>query len=204
MSLGLKLTLFLTLSVCSLPTFSQTFIEGKHYSLIANGQPISNNDQINVTEYFSFSCPGCFVFEPTLQELSRVSPSINLRKVHMPYGGRNAKMSQLAFVLVQTIGKADDAQAIFNHIHRQNSSFKDESQVVSFFETLGYPRSEIEASLTSFNTDLQIRKMNQEAIKKQISTVPSLVINNKYKVNLSLTHSTEDLSKLIHYLHNKS
>jgi len=192
-----KYALCLVMFVAVLPAHAQSFVEGTHYSVISAGS-LSSTDE--VVEYFSFSCPGCYAIEPTLNALQKARPSIPLRKVHMPFGGRNAKYSQQAFVLMQLLNVTEHTDKIFSRIHTERNLFSSSSEVIDYFVTLGFERDLVEKTSDSFAADTMIRTMNQQGQKSQISSVPSIVINRKYLVELKWVNSANDLANLIDYL----
>lgn len=197
-----KILAFSLMLVTPLSVFAQSFVEGIHYSRIElaaeSGTSVGIAD--SVVEYFSFSCPGCYAIEPSIKGLIKLQPNVNLRQVHMPYGGRQAKFSQRVFVLMTLLNAGEHKDAIFDRIHVAKNTFDSDAEVVGFFEDLGHERSKVEATLNSFTADTMLRKMNQEAIKNKIRSVPTITINDKYQVNVGTANTADGLVALLQYL----
>ena len=193
-----KVVLFCLALMLTHQALSQSFIEGTHYSIVESSKPPSKNKE--TVEYFSFSCPGCFAMEAHIGPLKAALPSLTLRRVHLPFGGRNAKLSQKAFVLIELLNANQHHQDVFNRIHLQNKAFNDEPELIAFFQTLGYDELEITKALNSFSADTLVRKMNNEAINYKVRTVPTIIVNGKYRVDVNAVFSGTDLTALIKYL----
>ena len=176
---------------------SQNFVEGTHYSEI-NGAKESDTQE--VVEYFSFSCPGCYFVEPHIQTLKKNLPLLKVRRVHMPFGGPKAKLSQKAFVTMKTLKAEQHSDAIFSRIHIKKNLFDSDQEIVEFFVSLGYQQKKVAQALNSFTADTLLRTMRQEAIKMQIDSVPTIIVNGRYKINTRLVGSETDLSALIEFL----
>jgi thiol:disulfide interchange protein DsbA len=181
----------------------QGFEEGLHYTRIAKQKREADKNERRepeIVEYFSFSCPGCYAIEPLLLELTEAEPTLTLRTVHLPYGGSKARLSQKAFVLMTMLDAQQHKAAIFSRIHEQRNVFDSEGEIADFFQSLGYSRDKVAAILMSFSADSMIRKMNREAINRKIRSVPTIVVNNSYVVNLRLVNTADRMAALIRYL----
>lgn len=179
---------------------SQSFDEGKHYTVIEQQQSLSEQQKNEVVEYFSFSCPGCFTLEPSISALTNQQPSLNFRRVHMPFGGRKAKFSQKAFVLMELLKAQKHKDAIFKRLHVKRDLFDSDDEIITFFESLGYEPKLLKQTLESFTADTMTRTMNKEAMKMQIKSVPTVIVNGKYMVNIRSLSSTNQLPALVSYL----
>src|SRR5476651_2725358 len=56
--------------------------EGANYKRLSNAQPVETGNKIEVIEFFSFACPHCKNFEPTLQGWFKTLPAdVQFRRV---------------------------------------------------------------------------------------------------------------------------
>lgn len=199
----LKIIIFSLLFGGPFTVCSQSFVEGTHYSRIKQDAKVRTNsskDRNEVVEYFSFSCPGCYAIEPTIKALVETRPNLTLRQVHMPFGGAKAKFSQKAFVLMTLLNAQEHRDSIFHRIHVKRNTFDSEDEIIDFFQSLGFERSQLETVLSSFAADTMVRKMNQEAVTNQIRSVPTIIVNNTYQVNVRAVNTKTDLAALVKYL----
>lgn len=203
MSSTIKISLLVIWLATPFAAHAQKFIEGTHYSRIEQSigaKAKAGAEGGELVEYFSFSCPGCYAMEPAIKALAKSRPDLQIRLVHTPYGGRKAKFSQRAFVLMSLLGAHEHRDRIFDRIHVQKNPFDSDEEIVSFFENLGYERSQLEANLNSFSADSLLRKMNLEIKRKRVQSVPSLIWNNSYSLNVRAVNSASELAALIKYL----
>lgn len=197
---GVSIVLIL---IVSMTAQSQGYDEGVHYTIIdqhQGGLQKRGAGDNEVVEYFSFSCAGCYSFESSISALLRTQPSTNFRRVHMPFGGPKAKFSQKAFALIVLLNATKHKDTIFNRIHVERNLFDSDKEIIGFFQKLGYERTLIDQTMQSFTADALIRKMNKEASKLKISSVPSVIVNGKYMINVRSLESTQDLALVVSYL----
>ena len=182
---------------------AQTFVEGQHYTIVqANAaNPASKGESPSVVEYFSFACPGCYAMEPSIVTLEKVVPDLSLRRVHMPFGGANAKYAQKVFVLMQLLDAQQYKDAIFRRIHVARNSFNSDKEIIEFYTELGFESNKVQSLLKSFSADGMIRKMNKDAVKYKVKSVPTIIVNDKYQVNLGALPQSNSLIGIVNYLH---
>ena len=46
-----------------------------------------------------------------------------------------------------------------------------------------------------------IRKMNKDAVKYKVKSVPTIIVNDKYEVNIRALPQTNSLLGIVQYLH---
>lgn len=195
---GLRsLILFLALILTTISAHSQPFIEDTHYSLLSHN---ISPPTTRLVEYFSFSCPGCYALEPIIVALRKSQPEITFQRIHMPFGGRKAKLSQKVFALLRLLHAEEHEDKVFFRIHNRHDLFDNDDEILDFFSNLGYDREKTRKLLHSFALDNLIRTMNKQAVNSKIRSVPSLVMNGKYLINLSKLSSMAELEELLNHL----
>jgi len=194
---------FAAFLMTSFASSAQIYQEGQHYNVVAinANKPASKSEHPLVTEYFSFSCPGCYAMESSLVNLTKVFDGLELKRVHMPFGGQNAKYSQKAFVLMELLAAQEHKDAIFRRIHVSRNPFNSNDEIVGFYSELGYEKQQVESLLNSFSADGMIRKMNKDAVKYKVKSVPTIIVNDKYEVNIRALPQTNSLLGIVQYLH---
>ena len=198
MNISFKLIGFTLFLIMPGLVHSQSYSAGTHYSVIKKSTPSFNQE--DVVEYFSYSCPGCFAMEPHIKSLEKNLPSIQLRRVHLPFGGTNAILSQKAFVLLKLLKAEKHHDRIFNRIHIAKNVFDDQDELIGFFQGLGYEGSLVKSYLSSFAADTLLRSMNLEAKKNQIGLAPTIIVRGKYLIDAGAVYSGTNLPDLVVYL----
>jgi thiol:disulfide interchange protein DsbA len=185
------------------------FVEGKHYQVIAeqvSAKPV-------VKEYFSFYCGGCYGFEPIAQSLAKKLPEgTDFTKVHVDFiraaSPEIQNMLARAYLVGKNMGKGDQiASAIFNQIHRSRVPFVNEDDVRSLMLIHDITADDYEKAMRSFSVRGAANQMKKEQAalseSRVLSSVPMLVVNDKYKVlneALDQRNLESELQELISYL----
>ncbi len=207
--LNSRLLLGLSMALISNLASAQTFQEGVHYTVLNNdvddANTLTHNGAVTpvVVEYFSFSCPGCAAVEPSMRILEKSEPKVDVQRVHMPFGGAKAKYSQKAFALMQLLDAGVVKDKIFTRIHRQRNTFDSDDEIIEFFTEQGYEQSKVAQTLASFSADTLIRKMNKEAARNKIKSVPTIIVNGKYQVSVRQLSDATTLTKIVNFLSNR-
>jgi len=166
-----------------------------------------------ITEFFSFYCPACFKQEPFMNELKSSLPAgAKFKKIHvdgMP--GRDIKIEQSLTKALVTADilkvKAKIIPAIFKYIHISKSKFSNDKDIKNLFLNLGIAEEKFDKAFKSFSVSAQSKKMQKKtkALRQQgFTSVPTLIINGKYKPVTNKIKSMDEYKKLIIYLLNKA
>jgi len=191
----LILTAGLSTSLWALPV---PFEEGTDYDVISEQGSVSKE----VLEFFSYNCPHCFSFDPTMENFLAQKPEdVRFRRVPVGFGRSTWERSADAFVLAKALGKGAALHSgIFNRVQTLNNPFKNEADVRAFFLANGVKEEEFDKALKSF-TATTLSKTHESLLKKfTITSVPTVIVNGKYKVNISHELDSQRFIRLVDYL----
>ncbi len=173
------------------------------YIQISN-QKQTESDKIVIYEFFWYGCPHCYNLEPTMDRIES-----NLEKdtilVKVPVALRDTWESHAkAYYALQQM-KLDDNlhEKIFTEIHINSNRLDTKEKLTQFIEDEGYNSKRFSEIFDSFGTDLRVKKASRLANQYQITSVPTLIINGKYKTSGSLVSSYEELYDVVQLLINK-
>jgi len=178
------------------------FVEGKNYDVVSE----TATEEATVTEFFSFYCGHCFQFESMLDEFKKgLNSGTNFEKSHVNYIPRNNPAVQLgivkAFLVVQALDMDEKLRpAFFDYIHVQAKVVETEAAIKEMFEANGVSGSDFDKHYNDPKLEKVAMKMSEEWKTKQVSMVPTLVINGKYKINMNSVGTLDDLIKLTNFL----
>ena len=197
----LKFIPFVLLLVFSNNAFSLD--NTQKYIQISN-QKQTESDKIVIYEFFWYGCPHCYNLEPTMDRIES-----NLEKdtilVKVPVALRDTWESHAkAYYALQQM-KLDDNlhKKIFTEIHINSNRLDTKEKLTQFIEDEGYNSKRFSEIFDSFGTDLRVKKASRLANQYQITSVPTLIINGKYKTSGSLVSSYEELYDVVQLLINK-
>ncbi len=173
------------------------------YIQISN-QKQTESDKIVIYEFFWYGCPHCYNLEPTMGRIES-----NLEKdtilVKVPVALRDTWESHAkAYYALQQMNLDDNLhEKIFTEIHINSNRLDTQEKLTQFIEDEGYNSKRFSEIFDSFGTDLRVKKASRLANQYQITSVPTLIINGKYKTSGSFVSSYEELYDVVQLLINK-
>jgi thiol:disulfide interchange protein DsbA len=188
------------------------FIKGTHYNELSIPIHSNLNSVKDVSEFFSFYCPGCYRLEPVIGALKVQLPdNVALTKNHiegMP--GRDVtieKSLSKAILAAKFLNIEEEiTAAIFKYIHVSRANFSTKQDIKNIFLLQGIDGQRFDEVFDSFSVQTGVSKMNKETeiLRKQgITSVPTVIVNGKYKVETSAIESKEQYIALVLYLLNR-
>ena len=182
------------------------FEEGKHYEVVgkvASAKP-------TVTEYFSFYCPHCFKFEFVAKEIENALPEgTKFAKSHVDFlrsasGDVQRSLTRAMIVADQMGAKHKIVDAIFNRIHKERKVFSGEADIRALFAANGLDVKKFDRLNTSFDVmeaAIKMKEAQDDLSKRQVLTsVPTFIVNNKYKILSAELRSVADYNSLVEFL----
>jgi thiol:disulfide interchange protein DsbA len=215
----------LTLSICgparSAPTAaakSPTWTEGVNYFLIEPVRPTSMPPgKVEVTEVFSYACPACNLFVPTMHKLKASLPP-NAVFDFLPAAFNPSEdwpMFQLAYLTAQTLGVADQwHDAMFNAVWQSGelavidpatrgimNRLPTIEDAAKFYKAkAGVPVDKFLAASKSFSVDVKVRAADGLVQAYRVDRTPTIIVNGKYRLYTESAGGNDQLVELVKYL----
>jgi len=177
------------------------WVEGKQYVRIEPAQPkMTNTDKIEVLEVFSYGCPACNQFHPTMNKLVQELPSdavvAYLPASFMPQ--ENWPMLQRAFLAAQALGVADKANdAMYDAVWKTNelsalkaggaglkpaSALPTLDDAAKVYAKFGADPKEFVAVANSFTINTKVKRSDELVKNYGIEETPTIVVDGKYRL----------------------
>jgi protein dithiol oxidoreductase (disulfide-forming) len=212
------LAVVLALSLCALADAAPTWTEGVNYFLIVPARPTSlPAGKVEVTEVFSYACPACNAFVPTMHKLKASLPA-NAVVDYLPASFNPSEdwpMFQLAYLTAQTFGVADQSHdAMFNAVwqsgelavidpatQRIKSHLPTIEDAAKFYKAkAGVPIDKFLETAKSFAVDMKVRTAEGLIQTYKADSTPTIVVNGKYRLQVGSAGSPDQLVELVKYL----
>lgn len=185
---------------------NELFVLGKHYVEIEGKQ----TSKPEVAEYFSFYCTHCYKAEPFMHNVKKLLP-LPSQFVKNHVDGMPGKSIEVEHFLTKALVTArlldvEDkmVDVIFSYIHQGKADFSTAKQVRNLFLLNDVTGDEFDKAFNSFKVNMAANTMriNTSALRKQgIGSVPTLIINGKYKpIHKALKTQREYLELIIFLL----
>ena len=180
-----------------LPGVAKTFDENQDYvAILPEPEVAKPNDKIQVVEFFMHGCSHCYRFDPALEQWLATKPH-DVEFVRIPaLFGRHFNMHAKAYYALQSLGKAEALHhAWFNEIHDKRNPLDTRKALDAFLAEQGVNMPQFEQAMQSFAVATKVNRANTLLQRYDIRSVPSLVVDGRYKNNRGMAH--DDMLLLI-------
>lgn len=185
---GLSATLPLTALAQSKP-----LTEGVDYLQLDKPAPVeATAGQVEVVEFFWYSCPHCNVFEPQFEAwVKKVPKDVVVRRVPVSFRPDFEPQQRLYYVL-EAMGKvAALHRKVFYAIHIEKQALNTAALVAAWAEKQGLNKAKFSELYNSFPVNMKARKATQLQDAYKVDGVPSLGVAGRYFTSGSLAGSME-------------
>lgn len=174
------------------------FKEGVEYTVVqknASSKPV-------VTEFFSYVCPHCYSFQPLMKELEQRHPEVQFNKVPVAFLGKDmGPVLQRAYGAAVLL-KVEDTltPVIFDQIHNQKNMPKGISDIKATFVENRVTEKDFDGVINSFALNGMIAKFDKTTDKFDVHGTPTVIVNDKYELNMSEIGSADRFYEVVDYL----
>lgn len=193
---------------------SQNFIEGKNYTLLVPAQHTTvPTGKVEVMEVFSYGCVACNGFQPVIEKLKHSLPS-NAQMTYLPAAfnpGEDWPMFQRAYLAARALGVAERThQAVYDAVWKTGElaisrvpmpTIQDAARC--YARLAGVRVDDFLAATKSFNVYTRMQAADVQIEKMKVPGTPCIVVNGKYRIELSSLRSSDELVDIVKFLVNK-
>ncbi|HXZ59296.1 MAG TPA: thiol:disulfide interchange protein DsbA/DsbL [Steroidobacteraceae bacterium] len=177
-----------------------TWTEGRDYFVLNQAQRTSvPPGKVEVLEVFSYGCPACNAFQPTLELLKKSLPP-NAQLAYLPAAFNKAEdwpMFQRAYFAAQALGIAERTHQLMydavwktgelattdSQTHRlKNPQPSIEQAARAYARWTGVKPGDFLAMAASFTVDGKMRAADEQILAMQVPGTPCIVVNGRYRV----------------------
>lgn len=181
--------------------------EGVNYTRLVPAQPTSAPaGQVEVIEFFWYSCPHCNAIDPLVEAWKKTKPAyITFSREHVMWQEAHRQQARLYYTL-QSMGKGDELHSlIFREIHvNQNplvdtgmDAAKSEDIQAAFVARHGVSAAAFKNAYHSFAVETAMQRSDQLWNRYRITGVPTFVVNGKYVADVGTARGEEQLLALV-------
>ncbi len=160
---------------------------GKDYSIIENARPRRPGEPIKVREFFSYGCVHCRNFDPLLEEwLAHAPDSVRFSRTPVVFSPAWVLLAQTYYTLEAVNALEQNHARLFRAIHDNGRQFLSADSVADFVDGNGVTRETFLRVFDSTAVRRKIAAAEQDQRALQISSVPTLVVADRYLVNMDV------------------
>jgi thiol:disulfide interchange protein DsbA len=155
--------------------------EGRDFTRVDPPQPTAAAGKIEVLAFFSYACPHCNVFEPTIAAWAKGQPAdVAFRRVPVPFL-YNADVFQHTFYALETNGLVDALQTkIFYAVHVEKQRLDKPEDVAALVARNGGDAARFLAAYKSFSVATSVARAKKTTAEFKIDGVPALAVAGRF------------------------
>ena len=181
------------------------FKEGVNYTrMIPTQRTVGGADKIEVAEVFMYSCPHCFDLEAFVNRWEESKdPGVRLVRIPAIFNQLAQLHAQLYYteVFLAQSGKLNDQVAfrnmVFEEFHRKGNRLTSQTAIQRLFARAGISEDDFNRTWNSFEVDQALRVAADLARRYNVTSVPMIVVNGKYRTDAGQAGSYPKLIELI-------
>ncbi len=191
--------------ICLIPFISlaATFQAGTDYQVIKNSSANTTTKTVHVIEFFNPACPWCYHLEPHLDKWLQSKPKdVDFKRIPVAFNSSWQVLAK-AYYAAEALGVADKVlPAMFDAIHKQNMDISNVDALQKIFAEQGVSKADFESAFSfSPGIDAELSRANQLMKEYSVMSVPTIVIDGKYKTDTGLTGGdTNKMMQVVEYL----
>jgi thiol:disulfide interchange protein DsbA len=196
------------IAVAAPPAAPPLWQEGVNYTRLVPAQPTSAPaGQVEVLEFFWYSCPHCYAIDPLVESWKKTKPAyISFSRVHVLWTDAHRSQARLYYTL-ESLGKLNELHAeVFKEIHVNNdplvasdsgNSAETERIQAAFVKKFGISEDAFRKAYNSFAVETAMQRADQLVQRYRVDGVPTFVINGKYIADVRTAGTPERLITLV-------
>jgi len=145
-----------------------------------------------VLEFFSYACPHCSSFEPTLEAWEKQLPAeVVFRRVPVAFL-MNADNFMRTYYALETIGAVQAMQLkIFRAIHIERKRLETGDDIAAFVGANGGDSAKFLAAFKSFTVNTSVARAKKLMADYKVESVPTLIVHGRWMTSPSQAGTPE-------------
>ncbi len=172
------------IAASALPPALADLEEGQDWRAINPPQPGDVPGKIEVLEFFSYGCPHCSAFNPSVKSWAKtLDGDIVFRRIPVTFGRQAwANLARLYYVLESSGDLEQLDQDVFYALHEEGVKLYTEAAMVEWLDSKGVDTKSFSDVFNSFDIQAKIGRSDSLIKQYQIDAVPTLTVAGRYAV----------------------
>jgi thiol:disulfide interchange protein DsbA len=182
---------------------SAKFKEGTNYQVIVPAQPTSvGPGKVEVVEVFWYGCGHCFALDPSIEAWRAKGKPSYVEFLRVPaMWNDTVRMHARVFYTAELLGKLEQFHTlIFREIHTNGDMLNTVDKISAFFKKNGVSNEEFQKAFSSFAVESKLQRADFLNRRYKVESVPAVIVNGKYKADVSGAGGEPQLFSLINEL----
>jgi thiol:disulfide interchange protein DsbA len=155
--------------------------EGKQFKKVEPPVPPANAGKIEVIEFFSYACPHCNAFEPTLEPwIKKLPADAAFTRVPVPFL-MNAENFMRTYYELETLGQVDAMQRkIFAAVHIDHNYLEKPADIAALMAKNGIDAAKFTSVFNSFSVASSVTRAKKLAAAYKLDGVPTIAVQGRW------------------------
>lgn len=201
--------LWLCLALVVLPTLTGTaagaigerYVAGVDYTILPT--PVSTHDpkRIEVVEVFSYVCPHCFHFDPTIAAWRAKQPAdVDFQRLPAVWNPLWRMFGQ-GYYAAQSMNVAETAHAgIFKALHVEQKRIESSADLAKLYAASGVAAGDFLKTMDSFGVRASVQQADVRTRAYAVTGVPAMVVAGRYRVTGEIPGGNDAMLPIVDFL----
>jgi thiol:disulfide interchange protein DsbA len=175
--------------------------ELKDFRPVTPPQPVENGSKIEVLEFFQYTCPHCFTYEPVLAGWRKTLPAdVDYKRIPIAWDQGNLPHVKIYYTL-EALGKTNELHdKVFAAIQKNKQPLLNADQIADFMAANGIDRKQWVDTYNSFAVNARANRAGQIWRAYKIDGTPAMAVDGKFTTAPSMVGSREGSLVVLDYL----
>lgn len=179
---------------------SETDERENGYEVLAKPQPVPDNGKFYVEEFFLYSCQHCYHIEPDVETWLKTKPKdVTFERVPAILGKQWGAYAHVYYVMEHNGFIEQSHRPMFDAIHKHGKFMNNVPELTPFLAEYGMSEADVKKAFT--DTDPAVAAKIKKALLRiaayQLESVPTFVVNGKYRVSASTAGGQDKVFEVI-------
>lgn len=166
--------------------------DDERYARLAQVQPSDRADQVEILEFFAYTCPYCAMFSPYVANWAQNLPDGTvIKRVPVAF---NAGMSDLQrmYYTLEALNRLDLHDALFDTLHKDREEVFDAQALTQWAVNQGIDEQEFTQAFNSFGVQTKANRANELVKRYQIEGTPTLAIDGRFLTSPAMAQGYDE------------
>lgn len=174
---------------------------GKDYMVLKKPVPTDSGAKVEVLEFFQYSCPHCFAYDPYLTAWRKKLPA-DVEYKRIPLAWDNSTMPHVRiYYTLEALGKLPELhEKVFAAIQKDKQPLLNPDQIADFMAANGIDRKQWTDTYNSFSVAARANRAGQIWRAYNVDGTPMMGVDGKFTTAPSMVGSREVSLIVLDYL----
>jgi thiol:disulfide interchange protein DsbA len=176
-------------------------VEGKQFARVDPPVPPMTPGKIEVLEFFSYACPHCNAFEPTVEAWAKKVPAdVAFMRVPVPFL-MNSENFMRTYYSLETLNQVATMQRkVFAAIHVDRQFLEKPADIAALMTKNGIDGTKFLDVFNSFSVATSVARAKRTAAAYKIDSVPTVTVQGRYATSPSQSGGGDQTMAVVEYL----